>query len=76
MLKHDLEKAFDKLVWSFIHRALVYFKFPPKISKLIMACITTSSIAIFVNVLGLISLTPLKGFGKVTLCLRTFSSYA
>lgn len=49
MLKIDLEKAFDRLEWSFVDRALLYFKFPPKICKLIMSCITTLNIADLVN---------------------------
>lgn len=49
MINLDLEKAYDKLEWSFIYRALIYFKFPLKLSKLIMSCIITSSMAILVN---------------------------
>lgn len=49
LVKIDLEKAFDKLEWSFIYRTLLYFKFPTKISRLIMSCITISTIAVLVN---------------------------
>lgn len=45
----DLEKAFDRLKWSFIYRTLSHFKFSPMISKLIMNCITTNKISILVN---------------------------
>lgn len=49
ILKIDIEKAFDHLEWSFVYQTLLFFKFPPKITNLIMSCITTSRIAILVN---------------------------
>lgn len=49
LIKIDLEKVFDKLEWSFIYRTLLYFKYPSKMSKLIMSCITTTSTAVLVN---------------------------
>lgn len=49
ILKIDLEKAFDRLKWSFIRHALFYFNFPPGISKLIMSYLSSSSISILIN---------------------------
>lgn len=49
ILKVDLEKAFDRLEWSFIRATLNCFKFPPKIVSLIMFCVNTSSIEVIVN---------------------------
>lgn len=49
LVKIDLEKAFDKLEWSFIYKTLLYFKIPPKMSKLIMSCISTTSSSVLVN---------------------------
>lgn len=49
LLKLDLEKAFDKLEWSFIHNTLVSLNFPNAIIRLIMSCITTTSTSIFIN---------------------------
>lgn len=49
MIKIDLEKAFDRLEWSFIKYSLHYFNFPVNIINLIMDCITTSSISILIN---------------------------
>ena len=48
-IKLDLEKAFDRLEWSFVHKVLEAFHFPPKLMKIIMSCIATSSISILVN---------------------------
>ena len=48
-VKLDLEKAYDRLEWCFIHKVLKTFHFPPKISKLIMSCVTTSSTSILLN---------------------------
>lgn len=49
ILELDMEKAFDRFKWSFVYRSLLYFKFLPKITTLIMNCISTKNIAILVN---------------------------
>lgn len=49
ILKIDLEKAFDKIEWSFIRNTLIYFGFAHNIINLIMSCVSTSSISILVN---------------------------
>ena len=47
--KIDLTKAFDSLEWGFIRDTLLGFGFPHLLVKLIMSCISTSSIACLWN---------------------------
>lgn len=61
LIKIDLEKAFDRLEWSFVYRALRFFKFPPKMSRFIMYCISTSSIGILVNGSRMNFFSPSRG---------------
>ena len=48
-VKVDLEKAYDRLEWSFIHKVLQDFRFPHNLMKVIMSCISTSFISVLVN---------------------------
>ncbi|GLT97187.1 hypothetical protein SLE2022_147640 [Rubroshorea leprosula] len=61
IVKLDLEKAYDRLEWSFIREALVYFQFPHRVIDLIMSCISTSHITILVNGGKTEKLTPTRG---------------
>jgi hypothetical protein len=49
LLKIDLAKAFDRIVWNFISTALHRIGFTGHFINLIQACISTSSLAILVN---------------------------
>lgn len=60
-LKIELENAFIRLKWSFIYRALRYFTFQPRIAKLIMSCISTSTISILVNGYKIKFFSPCRG---------------
>ena len=48
-IKLDLEKAYDRLEWSFIRDTLKLFRVPTKLVSLIMSCISSSSISILFN---------------------------
>ena len=48
-IKVDLVKAYDRLEWSFIHKVLKAFRFPKKLIKLIMSCVSSTSISILFN---------------------------
>ena len=60
-VKVDLEKAYDRLEWSFIHKVLQAFRFPHNLLKVIMSCILTLSISVLVNGCALDSLNPSRG---------------
>ena len=40
VVKIDLEKAYDRLEWSFVRDTLALFNIPPFLSKVIMSCIS------------------------------------
>lgn len=48
-IKVDLEKAFDRLRWDFIHDTLIDAGLPNQLISLIMNCITTPSMQVLWN---------------------------
>ena len=61
VVKVDLEKAYDRLEWSFIHNVLQAFRFSHNIIKLIMSCISTSFLSMLVNGCTLEAFNPSRG---------------
>lgn len=55
-IKIDLEKAYDRIEWSFIRDTLALFKFLKHLISLIMNCVSSSSIFVLFNRGALISL--------------------
>ena len=49
VIKIDLEKAYDKLEWSFIRDVPQAANFPSKMIQLIMSCVSSSTTSILVN---------------------------
>ncbi|KAL0009413.1 hypothetical protein SO802_010915 [Lithocarpus litseifolius] len=60
-LKIDLEKAFDRLEWSFIREVLVLFNIPPNLNALIMDCISSTFVSILFNSGKLPAFCPSRG---------------
>ena len=48
-IKIDLEKAYDRLEWHFIRDILHLYKIPYQLVKLIMSCVSSSSISVLFN---------------------------
>lgn len=49
ILKLDMEKAFDKLEWSFVKHVLHFYNFPTHMITLIMECISSCCFSILLN---------------------------
>ena len=60
-IKIDLEKAYDKIEWSFIRDMLIYFNFPDNLIELIMSCVSTVSTSLLFNGGCLESFHPSRG---------------
>ncbi|KAE8663066.1 hypothetical protein F3Y22_tig00113123pilonHSYRG00209 [Hibiscus syriacus] len=60
-IKVDLEKAFERVQWAFIHDTLVVAPFPPNIIRVIMHCITSSFIQVQWNGIWSSSFRPERG---------------
>ena len=60
-IKIDLEKAYDRLKWHFVRDMLLLYKFPISLTKLILSCISTSSISMLLNGGKLDSFLPSRG---------------
>lgn len=61
ILKIDLEKSFYKIEWYFIKDTLLFFVFLDNLIKLIMSCVTTTSIVVLVNESRTMYFSPFKG---------------
>ena len=60
-IKLDLEKAYDKLEWSFIREMLIRINLPQGIIKLIMRYVSLVTTSILVNGASLEQIVPLRG---------------
>ena len=60
-LKIDLEKAYDKLEWSFIKDMLIQFNLQRKLIDLIMSCISSVSTSLLFNGGALEPFLPARG---------------
>ena len=60
-VKIDLEKAYDKLEWSFIREMLIKANFPSDIRDIIMSCVSTVSTSILFNGEALEPILPSRG---------------
>ena len=75
-LKIDLTKAFDSLKWGFIHDTLTDFGFPSLTIKLIMSCVSSSTISCLWNGEVTDSFQPTRGIRQGTLFPHISLSFA
>ena len=61
VLKIDLEKAYDKIEWSFIRDMLTRVNLPVDLWDIIMSCVSTVSTSILFNGEALDPIYPSKG---------------
>jgi hypothetical protein len=61
VVKIDLEKAYDRLEWSFIREVLLFFNFPKNLVRLIMDCVSSSTISILFNGGRMDEFSPSRG---------------
>ena len=60
-LKIDLEKAYDKLEWSFIRSMLIKYNFPENLIEIMMSCISSVSTSLLFNGGSLEPFSPSRG---------------
>ena len=60
-LKIDLEKAYDKLEWSFIRDMMIRANFPKDLVDIIISCVSTVSTEILFNGEALEPIYPSRG---------------
>jgi hypothetical protein len=61
VIKIDLEKAYDRIEWSFVRQILIHFGFPDNITRIIMSCISTTSTSLLFNGGKLDQFLPSRG---------------
>ena len=59
--KLDLEKAYDRLEWSFIKETLEFFQIPPRLIQLIMNMLSSTCFHIMWNGTPLPAIVPSRG---------------
>ena len=63
-IKIDLEKAYNKIEWSFVREMLVRANFPPDLRDIIMSYVSTVSISILFNGEALDPIYPSRGIRR------------
>lgn len=61
IIKIDLEKAYDRLEWSFIRKVLYGANLPSDLIRMIMSCVFSASMSILFNGAVLEPFLPLRG---------------
>ena len=60
-IKVDLEKAYDRMEWCFIHKVLQAYHFPQSLIRVIMSCVISTRVCILFSGGKLEAFNPLRG---------------
>lgn len=60
-IKVDLEKAYDRIKWSFLHDTLIKAGFPNDLINIITNCVTTVSMRVLWNGEPFYAFKPTRG---------------
>ena len=60
-LKLDMSKAYDRVEWEFLRRAMLHLGFADRFVSMIMACITSVSFSVLLNGEPVSNIKPSKG---------------
>ena len=61
IFKIDLEKAYDKVNWSFLKNVMLKMNFPTKLIELIMFCLHSTSLFVLWNGRIMENFKPMRG---------------
>lgn len=75
VIKVDLEKAYDRIVWPFLQEVILAVSFNTYLTELILSCISSTSLTVLWNGKILKEFKPKRGLRQGDLLSRTCSFF-